>query len=102
MNYVDQLHFKQKRLEELTIELEEILTEIPKLQAVVDALNALGVEPTPEPTPEPEPVAAPAVDEQVRPVDPDVLKAQELLAKARGLRVRVSEMKAEAEELGRS
>jgi len=91
MNYVDQLQFKQQRLEELTTELEEILNDIPKLQAVVDALEALGQLDV-EPISQPEPIPAPAVD-------PEVERAQELLAKAKGLRARVSEMKSEAEEL---
>jgi len=84
--YKQLLADKQERLHQLTAELENILVEIPKLEAVVDALNALGV------NPEPEPIAAPALD-------PDVIKAQELLAKAKGLRERVSEMKSEAKEL---
>ena len=89
MNYRQQLIDKQARVDELSAELEEILKEIPLLKAVVDALEALAQEqqqPEPEPTPEPE-------------VDPELIRAQELLAKAQGLRSRIAEMKAEAEEL---
>ena len=44
----------------------------------------MGLVPEPEPTPE---------------VDPELIRAQELLAKAQGLRSRLAEMRSEAEEL---
>ena len=89
MTYKQQLADKQARVDELSAELEEILTEIPLLKAVVTALEAWDEEQEEQ---EPEPAPEPALD-------PELIRAQELLAKAQGLRSRLSEMKAEAQEL---
>ena len=43
--YQKQLKDKQARVQELTVELESLLEELPKLKTVVEALEALGEQP---------------------------------------------------------
>ena len=48
--YQKQLKDKQARVQELTVELESLLEELPKLKTVVEALEALGEQPEVEPS----------------------------------------------------
>ena len=78
ITYKHQLEQKQQRVAELTSELESILTQLPLIQKVVSALEALeGVSSL-------EPVVASAEEE----IDP-----AELLAKAQGIREKLTELK---------
>lgn len=104
--YQKQLKDKQARVQELTVELESLLEELPKLKTVVEALEALGEQPMSdslahhseiEPT-----VDEPMSDSPTPPSAPTDLAsapsiseadAAILLAKAQDIRSKLTELK---------